>query len=254
MRIVLAQALPAVVTPTPAASPSASPSLVVTRPEANGSESTWDRVLHWMLGVPLAVLLIIVVAVVLIVVVNWLVGRIVHRLSTKAAEQSQAQAQADLRNPLAALKAGARRQQRIASIGALLKSLLAVIISATALLTILPLFGINITPLLVSASVLGVALGFGAQNLIKDYLAGIFIVLEDQYGVGDSIEVLGVKGVVEDVTLRITELRDDAGVAWYVRNGEILKVANRSKFPADGSPAADSGSGSGGAGGLDTGH
>ena len=77
--------------------------------------------------------------------------------------------------------------------------------------------------------VLGVALGFGAQALVKDYLAGIFVVLEDQYGIGDTVDVGPVTGVVEDVSLRITRIRDEAGVIWYVRNGEIVRVANQSQ-------------------------
>ena len=75
----------------------------------------------------------------------------------------------------------------------------------------------------------GVALGFGAQSLVKDYLSGIFLILEDQYGVGDVVDLGPVVGTVEDVTLRITRLRDMSGVVWYVRNGEVLRVANRSR-------------------------
>ncbi len=88
---------------------------------------------------------------------------------------------------------------------------------------------INITPLLASAGVVGVALGFGAQSMVKDYLSGIFLILEDQYGVGDVVDLGPVVGTVEDVTLRVTQLRDMSGVVWYVRNGEVVRVANRSQ-------------------------
>ena len=94
---------------------------------------------------------------------------------------------------------------------------------------ILPLLGINVGPLLASAGVIGVALGFGAQTLVKDYLSGIFLIIEDQYGVGDLVDVGPVIGTVEEVALRFTRLRDQTGVVWYVRNGEILRVANRSQ-------------------------
>ena len=97
------------------------------------------------------------------------------------------------------------------------------------MLTILPLLGIDIAPLLASAGVIGVALGFGAQTLVKDYLSGIFMIIEDQYGVGDVVDVGPVIGTVEEVALRFTRLRDMSGVVWYVRNGEILRVANRSQ-------------------------
>ena len=83
--------------------------------------------------------------------------------------------------------------------------------------------------MLASAGVAGVALGFGAQTLIKDFLAGIFIILEDQYGVGDVVDLGPAIGTVEEVDLRVTRLRDMGGVVWYVRNGEILRVANRSQ-------------------------
>jgi small-conductance mechanosensitive channel len=77
--------------------------------------------------------------------------------------------------------------------------------------------------------VIGVALGLGAQTIVRDVLSGIFMLVEDQYGVGDEINVLDVEGVVENVGLRITTVRDKKGTLWYLRNGEILKVGNKSK-------------------------
>jgi moderate conductance mechanosensitive channel len=94
--------------------------------------------------------------------------------------------------------------------------------------------GVNIAPLIASAGIVGVAVGFGAQALVKDYLAGIFIVIEDQYGIGDVVQLGEIIGTVEEVRLRVTRLRDESGVVWYVRNGELVRVANRSQ----GSPAA----------------
>lgn len=213
----------AVATPPVSPAPTADPQPV--------EEGPWDEIGRWLVGVPLRVVTIIAVSVILIVLVNWLVDRLVKRFTAQADEKEAAarQLEGETASPLAALRSSARRAQRIAAIGSLLKSIFAAIITLTATLTILPLFGIDIAPLLVSASVLGVALGFGAQNLIKDYLSGVYIVLEDQYGVGDVIEVSGIVGTVEDVTLRVTQLRDLSGVVWYVRNGEILQVANRSK-------------------------
>src|SRR5699024_10376654 len=75
----------------------------------------------------------------------------------------------------------------------------------------------------------GVALGFGAQSLVKDFLSGVFMIVEDQYGVGDVIDTGEVVGTVEDVSLRVTQLRDGSGVTWYVRNGEIVRIGNRSQ-------------------------
>src|ERR1700691_3171354 len=89
--------------------------------------------------------------------------------------------------------------------------------------------GLNLAPVLASAGVLGIAIGFGAQNLVQDFLAGIFMLLEDQYGVGDVVTVGQTTGTVEGVSLRITRLRDVNGVVWHVRNGTIKKAGNESQ-------------------------
>jgi small-conductance mechanosensitive channel len=89
--------------------------------------------------------------------------------------------------------------------------------------------GLNLGPLIASAGVIGVALGLGAQTIVRDVLSGILMLIEDQYGVGDVVEVLEVKGKVERVGLRITSVRSDDGTLWYLRNGEILKVGNKSQ-------------------------
>jgi small conductance mechanosensitive channel len=88
---------------------------------------------------------------------------------------------------------------------------------------------VELAPVIASAGVLGVALGFGAQNLVKDFIAGIGIILEDQYGVGDVVDLGEASGTVEAVGLRITRLRDVNGVVWYARNGEVLRVGNKSQ-------------------------
>jgi small conductance mechanosensitive channel len=90
-------------------------------------------------------------------------------------------------------------------------------------------FGVDLAPILASAGIVGVAVGFGAQNLVRDFLSGMFMLLEDQYGVGDIVDLGEASGVVEAVGLRITTLRDTNGTVWYVRNGEILRVGNKSQ-------------------------
>jgi small-conductance mechanosensitive channel len=90
-------------------------------------------------------------------------------------------------------------------------------------------FGFNLGPVIASAGVIGVAIGLGAQTLVRDILSGIFMLIEDQYGVGDEIKVLDIEGVVEKVGLRITTIRDKNDVLWYVRNGEILVIGNGSQ-------------------------
>jgi small conductance mechanosensitive channel len=124
---------------------------------------------------------------------------------------------------------GQRREQRALALGQLLRSITAFIIGGITLLVVLTEIGMDIGPLLASAGVIGVALGFGAQTMVKDFLSGIFLVLEDQYGPGDVVDLGSAIGTVEEVGLRITRLRDASGVVWYVRNGEILRVGNRSQ-------------------------
>jgi moderate conductance mechanosensitive channel len=85
---------------------------------------------------------------------------------------------------------------------------------------------VNLAPILAGAGVLGIAIGFGAQNLVQDFLAGIFMLLEDQFGVGDVIAIGDITGTVEAVSFRITRLRDVNGVAWYVRNGTISQAGD----------------------------
>ncbi|GGN12941.1 mechanosensitive ion channel protein MscS [Lentzea pudingi] len=122
-----------------------------------------------------------------------------------------------------------RREQRAKTIGSVLKSIVTIMIFGIAFLEILIVVGINITPILTSAGILGVAIGFGAQNLVKDFLAGMFMLLEDQYGVGDVVDLGPATGTVEAVALRTTTIRDTGGTVWYVRNGEILRVGNSSQ-------------------------
>jgi small-conductance mechanosensitive channel len=122
-----------------------------------------------------------------------------------------------------------RRRQRAETMGSVLRSIASVIILGAASLTVLGYLGLNLTPFLASASIIGVAVAFGAQNLVKDFLTGMFMLLEDQYGVGDVIDVGTAKGTVEAVTLRTTRLRDVNGIVWYVPNGEIKRVGNESQ-------------------------
>ena len=122
-----------------------------------------------------------------------------------------------------------RRHQRVRALGSILRSAASVTVFAIAGVVVLGDLGINLAPLLASAGVVGIAIGFGAQNLVRDYLSGVFMLVEDQYGVGDVITVGDATGTVETVTLRITRLRDVNGIVWHVRNGAIEKVGNESQ-------------------------
>jgi len=122
-----------------------------------------------------------------------------------------------------------RREQRARALGSILRSGVSIVVFGIAALTILGDLGFNLTPLLLSTTVLGVALGFGAQNLVRDYLAGILMLVEDHYGVGDTINVKDATGTVEAMTLLTTRLRDVNGVVWHIRNGTIDSVGNESQ-------------------------
>jgi hypothetical protein len=122
-----------------------------------------------------------------------------------------------------------RRHQRVRALGSILRSAASVTVFAIGGVVVLGDLGINLAPLLASAGVVGIAIGFGAQNLVRDYVSGVFMLVEDQYGVGDVITVGDATGTVETVTLRITRLRDVNGIVWHIRNGAIEKVGNESQ-------------------------
>jgi small-conductance mechanosensitive channel len=122
-----------------------------------------------------------------------------------------------------------RRKQRVRALGSILINASSVIIFSIAGVVVLGDLGIDLAPLLASAGVVGIAVGFGAQNLVRDYLSGIFMMVEDQYGVGDVITIGDATGSVENVTLRITRMRDVNGIVWHIRNGAIEQVGNESQ-------------------------
>ncbi len=180
----------------------------------------------WLVAKPLNIIAIIVVAV----IVRYLMQRLIRRLTTNNGKMPTILRPLRERAPqtLAAL-ISERRSQRAKTIGSVLQSITSFVIGGIAAVLILGDLGFNLTPIIASAGVIGVAVGFGAQNLVKDFLSGIFMLLEDQYGVGDVVDLGEASGTVESVGLRVTTVRDYAGTVWYVRNGEIMRVGNSSQ-------------------------
>jgi small conductance mechanosensitive channel len=182
-----------------------------------------------LVATPARILLVVVLAA----VVRGLVHRAIRRLTDRTATGAVPTILRPLRNRVAqrdaAEQIAERRTQRAEAIGSVLRSFASIVILGIAVVLVLGELGINLAPIVASAGVVGVALGFGAQNLIKDFIAGIGIILEDQYGVGDVVDLGEASGTVEAVGLRITRLRDVNGVVWYVRNGEVLRVGNKSQ-------------------------
>ena len=188
-----------------------------------------DTALDWFVATPGTILLIIVVGLVF----RWFVNRAIDRLVTRASKGSLPSVIANSKagDFLSELRPGnsERRKQRAQTMGSLLKSISTGLILAVVIVMVLAQLSVNIAPIIASAGIVGVAFGFGAQNLVKDFLAGIFMILEDHYGVGDVVDLGEATGVVEAVGLRVTRLRDVNGTVWYVRNGEVLRVGNQSQ-------------------------
>jgi small conductance mechanosensitive channel len=183
-----------------------------------------------LIATPAKILLVVILAT----VVRGLLHRGIRRLTDRTATGAVPTILRPLRNRMPANSDAfeqitVRRTQRSEAIGSVLRSFASIVVLGIAVVLVLGELGINLAPIVASAGVVGVALGFGAQNLIKDFIAGIGIILEDQYGVGDVVDLGEASGTVEGVGLRITRLRDVNGVVWYVRNGEIMRVGNKSQ-------------------------
>ncbi|HKN98490.1 MAG TPA: mechanosensitive ion channel family protein [Pseudonocardiaceae bacterium] len=193
----------------------------------NVTHNSWLAVsAGWLVAKPLNILGILVVAF----LVRYLLHRLIRRLTTGNGGVPGILRPLRERAPqtLAAL-VSERRSQRARTIGSVLQSITSFVVFGIAAVLILGDLGFNLTPIIASAGVVGVAVGFGAQNLVKDFLSGIFMLLEDQYGVGDIVDLGEASGTVESVGLRVTTVRDYAGTVWYVRNGEIQRVGNSSQ-------------------------
>ena len=177
--------------------------------------ATLAKSAEWVIGKPLAILVIVLLAM----LVRWIAAKAIDRV-IKRAETA----------PLPGLKhTHNRRAQRARSLGSLLKSITTTVVFGIAFVMVLSEVGMDVAPILASAGVLGLAIGFGAQNLVKDFLSGVMMMVEDQYGVGDAVDLGEAIGTVENVGLRVTRVRDVDGTVWYVRNGEILRVGNQSQ-------------------------
>jgi len=186
-------------------------------------------VLDFVLGPPLAIVAIVIGAA------------IVNRLGRRAVRRGLAKlGGGGLRERFAGAGRGRtlladtgdlspRSTQRVDALSTVLRSVVTFVIWTMAVFLVLDQVGINLGPMLAGAGIIGVAIGFGSQSLVKDFLAGIFILVEDQFGVGDTVDLGEAVGVVEVVSLRTTRLRSVDGTVWHVPNGEIRRVGNKSQ-------------------------
>jgi small-conductance mechanosensitive channel len=178
------------------------------------SERT-QAIIDWFSGAPLRVFVIVLIAL----VSHYLGNRAIDRAVAKLAS-------ADLKPGPGVV---ARQAERARTIGTVLTSIYNAFVWLVATGMVAAEFGFDLGPVIASAGIVGVALGLGSQTLVKDFLSGIFMLAEDQYGVGDTVAVGEIEGTVEKVGLRITTVRDVHGTLWFLRNGEILVVGNKSK-------------------------
>jgi moderate conductance mechanosensitive channel len=184
-------------------------------------DQIWDE---WGFAIRIALIVIglFVVRLVLLVFIRRVVTSVTSGVKKRAGAEDTKALDA---SPLAR----ARIVQRARTIGLVLSNLITAGLLISAIIAILSELGIAIGALAAGAGILGAALGFGAQSLIRDFISGLFIVVEDQYGVGDFVDLGSATGVVESIGLRVTQVRDLEGTVWYVRNGEILRVGNSSQ-------------------------
>ncbi len=187
-----------------------------------------------LIGIPLRIALIVVCVAVIRILAKRAITRVVQRIlePSPAAAETERSRRAG-RGPAVlqrdASRSGERREQRARTIGSVLSSIVTVVLFVVGVAMVLDQVGIALGPLLASAGVVGLAIGFGAQSLVADYLSGMLIMVEDQYGVGDSVDLGEAVGEVEHVGLRLTHVRDLNGGLWHIRNGEILRVRNDSQ-------------------------
>ena len=195
--------------------------------DVTGNE-TAARVID-LLSKPLHVLAILIVA--------WIVARVARIFIRRAVRHATAEGSGRLasltrRTGLGALSsenAAQRREQRAATLTTVLRSVVALLVWGTAIVMSLQVLGVNLATLGVSVGIVGAALAFGSQALVRDLVTGAFMLVEDQYGVGDVVDLGEATGTVENVTLRLTRVRDIDGVVWHVPNGEIRRVGNKSQ-------------------------
>ena len=198
---------------------------------------------EWLQSILANVALIKTSRILFLLIVAILSRLIIHKLIDRSVQQS-------IRRPLKLRAAvvlesasglpAQRRSQRLGALGSLAKSLTTVAILLFTLVGVLAELGFNVTTIVAGTSVVAAALAFGTQSIVKDLLAGIFMLVEDQLGVGDFVDMQLASGTVEEIGLRVTHLRGDDGTVWFVRNGEVLRVGNFSQGGHNGPlPTAD---------------
>lgn len=186
----------------------------------------WTHVIDWVVAKPLTILVIVVAALVVNAIARRAIGKAVDRVTSRPSTPTVAGVPPSL---LTSRHWAERREARAQTLGTVLRSIASIAVWTVAVFAIFGVLDVNLGPLIAGAGIVGIAIGFGAQSFVKDVVNGIFMLAEDQYGVGDIVDLGEAKGTVEKVSIRATRLRDVFGVVWYVPNGEIRRVANKSQ-------------------------
>ena len=166
--------------------------------------------------------------VLIAILARWVVRKLISRAVEQAIRRPRKSRAAELLEDASGLPVE-RRRQRLRALSSLASSIVTVVIFIITLVAVLSELGFNVTTLVAGTSVVAAAIAFGTQSIVKDLVSGVFLLLEDEYGVGDYVDMQLASGTVEDIGLRVTQLRADDGTIWYVRNGEVLRLANYSK-------------------------
>ena len=182
------------------------------------------------------------IRIVIILVVAGILRAIADRVINRTVRTMVAQRGRGRKTSKIAAKAAVfseeRREQRIGALGSLGRSAVLIILVVIVGLMILTELGFNIAALLAGTSIIGIAVAFGVQTILRDIISGIFLLFDDQFGMGDYVRIGDVDGVVEEVGLRLTRLRDADGTIWYLRNGDLAKIGNYSQGSGSGRPPA----------------
>jgi moderate conductance mechanosensitive channel len=201
--------------------------------DQTGGNETLAKIADWLISRPLQILLILIVAWLLSKLARRWIRRVVERVVSPDRDLAARQLQRiGVRPPpmLTSDVVDPRRETRALAISGLMGSTAAALIWTIAFMLAAERIGLDLAPLIAGAGIAGIAIGFGAQSLVRDWLSGLFMTLEDQYGVGDVVDLGPASGVVERMTLRATVLRGVDGTVWHVPNGQILRVGNRSQL------------------------
>jgi small conductance mechanosensitive channel len=224
-------ALPHLVFTAESPSPSPGPTRITSDEITDAASNALDRfttTTFWFNDVlPLAIRVLFVVVAAF--AIRLVLIRALDKLVRRRVQKQLADAEATGSTPAQVIIDAERGAQRAQTLGSLFRNIITISVYLIAILLVLAEFGFNLAPLIAGAGILGVAVGFGAQSLVADFLSGIFILMEDQYGVGDVVDVGDATGTVEEVQLRVTKIRSIDGVLWFVRNGEIMRVGNMSQ-------------------------